>query len=288
MRHPPGKLQIGQEQGPQGPGNSRQLPLHTLIEVLEDLGGQHQDGHLLFLDTPQDGLGLQGIQIGDFRPGKEGHQQRAGEGQGMVQGEDGEHIVIRPDDVELGDAPVIGEKILLGEHHSFGKPGGARGIDDGGQVVGVRHGQSCLASGCFRDCRKIYEFPAGFPGFAHHHDLFQKRALLQLGEGALGEGEDDPGPGLLQGVMDMVPAGDGVQGDGHRTRQQCPEITHGPLRPVLQEDGHPVALFHSLVQEPPGHGQAVPVKLAVGVLPHRVPFPLDQGYSVRIFPADPG
>ena len=137
-------------------------------------------------------------------------------------------------------------------------------------------------------CREIYEFPAGFPGFAHHHDLFQQRALLQLGQGGLGKGEDDPGPGLLQGVLDMVPAGDRVQGHGHRPRQQRPEITHGPLGHVLQEDGHPVALFHPLVPKPPGHGQAVPVKLAVGVLPHRVPFPLHQGRPVGGFPTHPG
>ena len=142
---------------------------------------------------------------------------------------------------------------------------------------GCAAGSPASLVGCCRDCREIYEFPAGFPGFAHHHDLFQKRALLQLGEEALGEGEDDLGPGLLQGVPDMVPAGDRVQGDGHRPGQQGPEITHGPLGQVLQEDGHPVALFHSLVLKPPGHGQAVPVKLAVGVLPHRVPFPVNQG-----------
>ena len=48
----------------------------------------------------------------------------------MMQGEDGEKIVIRPDGVEFGDSPVVGAKILMSEPHSFGNPGGARGIND--------------------------------------------------------------------------------------------------------------------------------------------------------------
>ncbi len=50
----------------------------------------------------------------------------------MMQRQDGEEIVIRPDGVELGDAPAIGAKIPVGEHHPFGNAGGARGINDGG------------------------------------------------------------------------------------------------------------------------------------------------------------
>ena len=65
----------------------------------------------------------------------------------MVQGEDGQHIVVRLDGVEFGDAPVIGAKILMSEPHPFGNPGGARGINDGGQVVGANHRETCLASG---------------------------------------------------------------------------------------------------------------------------------------------
>ena len=64
----------------------------------------------------------------------------------MMQGEDGEKIVIRPDGVEFGDSPVIGAKILMSEHHPFGNPGGARGINDGGQVVGANHRETCLTS----------------------------------------------------------------------------------------------------------------------------------------------
>jgi len=33
-----GKIEIGRQQSPQWPGKAPQLPLHTLIEVLENLG----------------------------------------------------------------------------------------------------------------------------------------------------------------------------------------------------------------------------------------------------------
>ena len=88
--------------------------------------------------------------------------------------------------------------------------------------------------------------------------------------------------------MDMVPAGDRIQGDGHRPGQERAEITYGPLWPVLQEDGHPVAFFHLVGLKPPGHGQAVPVNLTVGELPYHVPFPVNKGRSVGSFPNHPG
>ena len=142
-----GNIEIGRQQRPQRPGKALQLSLHPLIEMLENLGREHQNGHPLFFDAPQDGFGLQSIQIGDFHPGKKGQQQSGRKREGVVQGQDGEKIIIRPDGVELGDAPIIGAKILMGKHHPFGKPGGARGIDDGGQVVGGDRRQAGLTAG---------------------------------------------------------------------------------------------------------------------------------------------
>ena len=36
------------------------------------------------------------------------------------------------------------------------------------------------------------------------------------------------------------------------------------------------SLLHPLGPKPPGHGQAPPVKPAVGILPYRVPFPMQN------------
>ena len=130
--HSPGKIEIGQQQGAQGPGQLPQLALHPLIEMLQHLGREHQNGDPLFLDALQDGLGLQGVQISDPGPGKKRHQQGGGEGKGVMQGQDGQKIVLGPDGVEPSDPLAIGTKIFMAEHHPFGHAGGARGVDDGG------------------------------------------------------------------------------------------------------------------------------------------------------------
>ena len=112
--------------------------------------------------------------------------------------------------------------------------------------------------------------------------------MFYLEQGGLGKGEDNPGPGLFQDVLDMVPAGDRVQGDRHRARQQRPEIAHGPFRAVFQEDGHPLPFFHPLGLKPLGHGQAEPIEPAVGVLPHLLPFPEENAHLPGSFPGRPG
>ena len=50
----------------------------------------------------------------------------------MMQGQDGQKIVLGPDGVEPGYPLAIGPKIFMAEHHPFGPAGGARGVDDGG------------------------------------------------------------------------------------------------------------------------------------------------------------
>ena len=111
---------------------------------------------------------------------------------------------------------------------------------------------------------------------------------MQLRQGGLGKGEDDPGPGLLQGVLDQVPAGNRIQGHRHRPGQERPEVAHGPFRAVLQENGHPVAGLHPLGLEPAGHGQTAPVKLAVGILPDRVAGLINNGDPIGGLPGHRG
>ena len=112
---------------------------------------------------------------------------------------------------------IIGGKIFVGEHDALGGAGGARSINNGGQVIHViiwktgsgRRGQEFLE----RD-------RPGLTGgwVAHHHQVLYGRAWSNLGKRRLGAGKDDLGPSLLQDVRNMLRAGLEIHGHGGARR----------------------------------------------------------------------
>ena len=59
----------------------------TLVEMLEHLRGDRQDGDLLFLEGAQDRFRLQSINVSHRGPGKKGQNNRSHEGKGVKQGQ---------------------------------------------------------------------------------------------------------------------------------------------------------------------------------------------------------
>jgi len=62
-------------------------------------------------------------------------QESAGAFIGVGQRQEGEETVAGTEGHQHEDGLDVGKKIALGEHHPLGLAGGARGVDEGGQVV---------------------------------------------------------------------------------------------------------------------------------------------------------
>ena len=64
--------------------------------------------------------------------------------EGVGEWEEGEDYVVACDRDYIEGGPTVGEKVVVSEHHPFGRPGGAGRVDHGCHVVGVGAVQAFL------------------------------------------------------------------------------------------------------------------------------------------------
>ena len=137
------------------------------------------------------------------------------------------------------------------QHRALGDPGGAGGIDDRGEGVG-RHGLGPPPE--FAEPGQV-----GFGvGEGRQHVRFgarlgrvERNHALEAGElgpdrGDLlglrgGRDEDEPCPGIPEQDGDLIGGQRRVDRHHHRAERQRGVVDHGPLGPVLREDGNPVS-----------------------------------------------
>ena len=201
--------------------------------------------------TMFDGHGLDALGVGDGRPDVELEEgRRPFEDVGQGQERQGRVVAAEIDD--LGQRQDVAREIGVAEHDALGPAGRSRSIDDGGQVPGPdRAGLSLEAPGLL-----LLEAPAHLDdvregvrpgrGVALDDDDALERGKpapdgLDLAPQIEVRADDDLRAGVVDDVPDLIGGERGVDGDGDGSGREGGEVGHDPLRPVLGEDGDPVA-----------------------------------------------
>ena len=140
----------------------------------------------------------------------------------------------------------VGEQVLVGEFAALGPPGGARGVDDGGQVGRADRG-GALADGLLADLgagldEGVHRRPLA--RLDHPHVLQGGHPVTELADQALEGGRlDEGGPraGVAQDPFGLLGRGGLVDGHGHRARAPDRVVDQRPLVPGVRHQRHPVA-----------------------------------------------
>ena len=174
------------------------------------------------------------------------------------QGQQRHHAVRRPDVDQLRHGQGVADDVPMGQHDALGMAGGPRGIDDGGQVLLADLGRDAadqleglgpdLAQFHFAVGDQLLQ-PVAVGLGVDDRKIVDQDAELEVIEGAVLEldvlllrDEHGLGLGMAQDVMDLRGREIGQDGDGHGAQRRDGEKGDAPVRAVLAEDGHPVAV----------------------------------------------
>ncbi len=158
----------------------------------------------------------------------------------------GDHAVVGDDAVQrVADPPGV-EDVEVADHHRLGMAGGARGVDEGGDVVAAdrREAGFGLLFAHFGGARQEIR-PGGSAGdrlgAAHGDHRAQKRQALALGF-HLGEllavfDQDDRRFGVVDDVGHLLRRAGLVDADRDRPDRHGGEAENRPLGPIAAEDG---------------------------------------------------
>ena len=151
--------------------------------------------------------------------------------------------------------------VAVGQHHALRVAGGARGVDEGGEVVGGRLQRRRPAS---RGAMPVAARPrastsskAMTPGPAADSSnaitcasagrlAAHRQHLVQLGRG---RDQYRDGAGVAQDVLGLLAGKGGVDRDVGAAGGETGVVGDGPLGPVLREDRHPIAGRTSQLQQ---------------------------------------
>ncbi len=151
----------------------------------------------------------------------------------------------------------LGEEVGVGDHASLGLPGGAGGVDEGGDGVRGAGGPAVV------DHRVRDAFPGlDQPG---HRAGVEFPQVGQPGQVAA-FGADEPGlrgvldgaghgPGVLDDPARLEGGGGGVDRYGDQAGGPAGEVEQGPLVGRTGHDGEPVALPEPFGDQALGHGE---------------------------------
>ncbi len=182
--------------------------------------------------------------------------------------------------VGRGEALGSEDHAVVGDHHALGHAGGARGVEDGGEVVALAGLDALLQLAGHARLLLAPALPELLEGedpvavsLAFHEDdvvdLRQLRLLLaQFGELLLVLGEDQHRARVLQDVLALLGRVGLVDGHRHGRREADAQVAQRPLQARAGEDGDHLALLHPERDQAPGHLLALLRELRPGdVLP---------------------
>jgi len=195
------------------------------------------------------------------------------------QGQEGQEQVLFVEIRAAAGGMGVEQDVAVTEHHALGLAGGARGIDDGGQLVGLQgmglqlaleaeqpvgQGIQARVVGLVIRLDGVHgdDAPETFEAVAHLQDLLPLQAALHHHQLHIG---------LAHDVGDVLGAVVGVQGHGDQAQPQTGLVEHHPFPAVAQHDRHPVAGLEALLEHgllPSAHlgGHLAPGALHPGVL----------------------
>ena len=231
------------------------------------------------LDAPRVGHAGAGLQHQVVATGALEHVGQRQHGQRDVLAVDRDHPRTRAQ---------VPQHVAVGELHALGSPGGAGGVDEGGERIVADRAH--LERRCLRGQEGVQ--PGGFvvgDGFDADERGRIGHAFAQSREHPRRVEHQQPCPRVLQAGGDVVGVVDHVEGHHHERESQRSLVDGDPLGAVLQADRHPVAGLEAVVAEgllpARGEGEHVrgrilaPARRAVAVLPLPVQ---DPGGVVRV------
>ncbi|MNX69608.1 hypothetical protein D3C86_1008330 [compost metagenome] len=173
----------------------------------------------------------------------------------------------------------------MGEHGPAGRAGGARGVDDRGQIVRPQHlAAAAELAGVAReegfapDQGLVVGHQAvdGLEGLVEDQGQAQGRHLggdlAQLGELGGGGGDDRAGGAIVERPGDRLGVEGGVEGHVHGPDPEHRLIGDGPLEAVLAQQGHALADPDAALDQVGAEGVHLAGHLAVGGGPVASPF----------------
>ena len=180
--------------------------------------------------------------------GAGGHWQivAAGAFQHVRQGQEGQKSVFPISGNALQHTLYIEQDVAMAEHDTLGPAGGAGGINNGGQCVGVNRFDTQCVVICRQPvlCRKRLQ--AGSGGF----DRIQRNNALQARQRIVNRlkrlpllratDHQQPGATVLQHQADVVRTVIHIQGDQDEAESLGGDIEGGPLRAVGGHNGNTV------------------------------------------------
>ena len=261
---------------------------HLGVDLLEDPRHRHEHGRAHLQDVL--GHGDQAFGVVDADPQLEHGVVPAGALEDVRQGQHAEAAVAahraQGQDGHLHRGGEVAGEIAVGEHGALGFAGGARGVDQGEQVLraAFRGPGAHLGPARVQGLAFAQEAAPGDPLLAravrvlvlpvhdHHGAQLRQPAKGRAHLGQLGGAGDQQAEraAVLDDVGGLVGGQGVVDGHAHQPQQRAGEVRHGPLRAVFREDGQPVPAaqpagvqrqrqpLHPVAQLPVGDGPVGP------------------------------
>ena len=237
----------------------------AFVEQIEELGNGHQGGHARLVHAGQKIRALERGREGDPGAGEE-QDQLDGEGKGVVEGQDRQQVILGVNQSEFQDALGIGQEVPMAQHDPLGDAGGAGGVQDRGQGAFFDPRQRHLG-----ECRIVQRPAEGERPLAvavgiqiYHHG--EEGVVGAYGEEARDlrpRADGHPAPGVSENVAHLGVAELHVQRDGRPARRGDGEVSHGPLRPILADQGHTVPVGQARPDQRAGQQPRLSDQLAV-------------------------
>ena len=150
-------------------------------------------------------------------------------------------------------------------HHALGHSGGARGVNDGHQVVGVQRRQGRVGVAECADFVPTLVAIQPVVGRRYHRDSVRNTVPVARDVVELAQHHH-----LGLGVLEHRPRGGRINGwiNGHRNRsgQRYPVVVNQPVGRILADQRYPIARLHAQRIQSAGKARRLGVGLGVGEL----------------------
>ncbi len=220
----------------------RDLVEDPLVQQVEELGDGDQGRHARLVHAGEKVRALQRRRKRD--PGaREEQDELYHERKRVMQGKNGQQIVLGIDQPKLHDTIRVGQEVSVRQHDTLGGAGGAGRIENRGQGVALDDGE-----GRSHEIRVRQDSLEGQGSLAIREgiqvqDPGQRRAVTCHGQEARGvlPGRDGHAAlGMPQHIGHLRVTQLDIQWNRRPARRHHAEVGHGPLRSVLAQERHAI------------------------------------------------
>ena len=250
----------GAEPGDEEPHPRRRLGIQHVVLEQADVEGRHPHQHGRPRHQLEDPVDVELRQEDHRGVGEERDVGRDEEAVGVEDRQRVDQHVVRGEAPGVDQGPGVRDEVSVGQHRALGAAGGARGVEQRGQVVGRtlhrreslrgrvgRLGQAALALGVERDERR-----ARLP----------RRRLQSLAPARVAD--EQRRLGVADEVFDLGRGVAGVERQEDAARADGGEIEDDGLDRFLDLRGHPVPGLHAETGQRVGHPAGPRDEIAVG------------------------